>query len=461
MNSPLALSETMAGHLADYITRLTLESVPGAVTDYARLLFLDLLGAALAGVDTPEAVAAAQAVALMSPGGGPCTLWGTGRTASPNGAALHNGIIAHARELDDFGGVDHTGAVVVPAILAAAEAFPAVSGRQALEAMIVGYEVGRRVLDSAGGYRPHNHLDGFHSTGTCGSLAAAAAAAKAMQLDFEQTVWALGLAGSFTGGTWAFAMDGAMSKRFNVGRASETGIVSACLARSGFTGPSHIFEAEWGGFFGTYARAEPDPRALICERPPGYGIMRSGIKPYAACRDIHSSLDVVLEIRRRHRLGPEDIAAIEVRCIPEMMQMIGKTDFPATRIAAQLNLPYSIAVALVTGKAFIDQYEAPLLHDSRVKRLASLVRLIEAPDLPYDSEPYLGITTSDGRVLEGHVDYASGAPQNPLPADKIITKFTALAERALPSVRVREIRDKVQCLPTLADVREITVRLQL
>lgn len=461
MKSPVALSETLAGRLADYTTRLNLESVPGIVADYAGCLFLDLLGAALAGADTPEAVAAAKAAALMSPGGGPCTLWGTESTASSTAAALYNGIIAHARELDDFGGVDHTGAVVVPAILAVAEAFPAVSGRRALEAMIVGYEVGRRVLDSAGGYRPHNHLDGFHSTGTCGSFAAAAAAAKAMQLNFEQTVWALGLAGSFTGGTWAFTMDGAMSKRFNAGRASETGIVSACLARSGFTGPSHIFEAEWGGFLGTYVRTEPNPDALTCERPPGYGILRSGIKPYAACRDIHSSLDVILEARRRHRLAPEDIASIEVRCIPEMMQMIGKTDFPATRIEAQLSLPYSIAVALVAGEAFIGQYEAPLLHDSKVKRLASLVRLIETPDLPYDSEPYLAIKTTDGRVIEGHVDYASGAPQNPLPADRIIKKFTKLAERTLPPVRVEELRDKVLGMSALADVGEIAACLRL
>ncbi len=461
MKSAFTLHDTLAGRLADYSIRLDLDSLPDSVADHAKYLFLDLLGAALAGVDTPEAIAAGKAVALMSPGGGPCTLWGTDSTAAPTGAALHNGIIAHARELDDFGGVDHTGAVVVPALLAVAEAFPTLSGRQLLEAMIVGYEVGRRVLDSAGGYRPHNHADGFHSTGTCGSFAAAAAVAKAMRLDFKQTAWALGLAGSFTGGTWAFTMDGAMSKRFNVGRASETGVVAACLARSGFSGPTHIFEAEWGGFLKTYVRAEPNPEALICEREPGYGILRSGIKPYAACRDIHSSLDVVLAARQLHRLTPENIATIEVRCIPEMMQMIGKTNYPATRIDAQLSLPYSIAVALISGEAFLKEYEAPLLHDPKVKRLATLVQLIESPDLPFDSEPYLTIKTTDGRVIGGHVDYASGAPQNPLSQEKIVQKFEILAERVLPVARVEAIRDKVLALATLADIREITACLRL
>jgi 2-methylcitrate dehydratase PrpD len=461
MTNSAGLHKSLAGHLAEYATQFNIDSVPASVVEHAVTLFLDLLGAALSGVDTPEAIAAAKAATLLSPGGGPCTLWGTDSTATLQGAALHNGIIAHARELDDFGGVDHTGAVVVPVILAVAEAFPTVSGRQALEAMIVGYEVGRRVLDSAGGYRPHNHSDGFHSTGTCGSFAATAAAAKVMGLDLEQTIWALGLAGSFTGGTWAFTGDGAMSKRFNVGRASETGVVTACLARSGFTGPGQIFEAEWGGFFKTYARTAAHPDALICKRPLGYGIMCSGIKPYAACRDIHSSLDVIFDAKERYQLTAADIASIEVQCIPEMIQMIGKDDFPPSRIAAQLHLPYSIAVALLRGKAFIAEYESPILHAPEVKRLAALVQLIESPELPFDSEPYLTIRTIDGRVIQGHVDYASGASQNPLSLQKIIEKFESLAERTLPADRIGTVRDKVLSLTTITDVREIAACLRL
>ncbi len=461
MKKYASIEPTLAGHLAEYIVQLRLEALPEAVIDHATHLLLDLLGVALAGTDTLEAVAAARAVKLLSPGGGLCTLWGTNFKASATGAVLYNGVVAHARELDDFGGVDHTGAVVVPVIFAVAEAFPTLSGKKALEAMVVGYEVGRRVLDSAGGYRPHNHSDGYHSTGTCGSFAAAAAAAKAMGLSKEETVWALGLAGSFTGGSWAFSKDGAMSKRFNVGRAAETGLVAACLAQSGFTGPAHIFEAEWGGFLGTYARKEPRPEALTCSLPLGYGILRSGIKPYAACRDIHSSLDVVLDAKDRYYLTPADIASIEVRCTPEMMQMIGATDYPTTRIEAQLNLPYCIAVALVTGRAFIDEFEAPRLHDPLVKKLASLVHLIESPELSCDSEPYLTLTTIAGKIITGHVDFAVGAAENPLPLDRIIRKFETLATRVLPIEKVRELRDKALSVVRLADVRDMTACLCL
>lgn len=449
-------STTLAERLAEASVALTLDELPRPVIDHARHLFLDLLGAALAGADTVEAAAALAAATRLSPGGGPCTLWGTAAIASPTAAALYNGILAHARELDDFGGVDHSGAVVVPTLLAIAEAFPPISGRRLLEAMVVGYEVGRRVLDSAGGYRPHNHGDGYHSTGSCGSFAAAAAAAKALGLDKRQTTWALGLAGSVTGGTWAFLVDGAMGKRYNVGRAAENGLVAACLAQQGFTGPAHVFEAEWGGFLGTCARSSQLPEELVRSRPPGYGILRSGIKPYAACRDIHSSLDVVLELRERHRLLPEDIAALEIRLIPEMMQMIGARDFPATRIEAQLNLPYSVAVALVTGRAFVGEYEPPWLHHPEVRRLAALVRLVESPELPFDSEPYVRLLTTDGQSYEGHVDFASGAPQNPLPAQRIVAKFEALAGRTLPAATIAALQDMALAVEDLGDISEMT-----
>lgn len=452
---------TLVRRLVDLCFELKPETLPKTVVDQAALLFLDLLGAALAGSDTPEAVAARRAVLSLAPGGGPCCLWGTDDAAGPAGASLYNGIIAHARELDDFGGVDHTGAVVVPAILAVADAFAPVSGMRALSAMIVGYEVGRRMLDCAGGYRPHNHGDGFHSTGTCGSFAAAAAAGRAMNLTREQTVWALGLAGSFTGGTWAFSEDGAMSKRFNVGRAAETGIVAATLARSGFSGPAHIIEAEWGGFLTTYVHTEPRPEALLADRLPGYGILRSGIKPYAACRDIHSSIDVILKLRQRHRIGAADVASIEVRCTPEMMQMVGRTHFPVSRIEAQLSLPYSIAVALVTGRAFIGEFEAPWLDDPEVKRVSSLVRLLESPELPFDSEPYLMLKTGDGRVFHGHEDFAAGAPENPLSRESVVAKFEALAGRVLPDDRAATLRDLVLALPKITDMREITGCLRL
>lgn len=461
LTNKCADSQSLAEKLALYCTTLSLDDVPEEVVTHARFLFLDLMGAALAGVDTPEARSASSAVRMMAPDSGFCTIWGTPYRTTPTGAALINGISAHARELDDFGGVDHSGAVVIPAVLAVVEANPVISGTRLLEAIIVGYEVGRRVLSAAGGYRPHNHEEGWHSTGTCGSFAAAAAVSKALDLDARQSTWALGLAGSFTGGTWAFAKDGAMSKRYHVGRAAETGVVSAYLARNGFTGPAYIFEAEWGGFFETYTKVMPSPDKLVQNLGESYGILRSGIKPYAACRDIHSTLDVVLNAKRKHDLTPGEIDKIKVRCTPESLQMVGKIAFPKTRLEAQLSLPYSIGVALAAGQAGLSEYEQPMLKDSEVNNIARRVQLITDPGLPSDSEPYVTIITTDSRCIEGHVEYASGAWQNPLSPDVLIEKFETLASRTIPLDQSKRLKEHILSIESLGDMRRIVECLSI
>jgi 2-methylcitrate dehydratase PrpD len=167
-------------------------------------------------------------------------------------------------------------------------------------------------------------------------------------------------------------------------------------------------------------------------------------------------LDVVFKIKGKHGLVPPDIAGIQVQCIPEMIQMVGKTTLPKTRLEAQLSLPYSIAVAMVTGRAFLAEYEPPFINDREVKRIMELVEIISNPDLPFDSEPYVTITTHDGRCFKGHVAYASGAPQNPLAPQAIIQKFEALAARVLTPDRVQALKEGILHIATIDDVRRIT-----
>jgi 2-methylcitrate dehydratase PrpD len=450
------LTKTLSEYLAEFCVKLRWDDIPRNVVRHAKLLLLDLIGAALAGLETVEAKSCMAAMKIFGSDGGPSTLWGTAFRSAPAHAAFFNGIAAHAQELDDFGGVDHSGAVVVPALLAIGEALPPLSGKRLLEAMVVGYEVGRRVLESAGGYRAHNNASGWHSTGTCGSFGSAAAVTKVLGLDARTTTWALGLAGTFTGGTWAFIKDGAMSKRYHVGRAAETGVVAACLARSGFTGPAHIFEAEWGGFFQTYAKGLAEPGKLTEDLGGHFKIMRSGIKPYASCRDIHSTLDVVLDARRDHGLRTDDIDRIEIRCIPEMKQMLGEKGWPSTRLDAQLSLPYSVAVAFAAGRASLAEYGEPWLSDPSVHALSERVRLVVDPGLPVDSEPHVSIRTRDGRVVHGHVDFARGAPQNPLSPIEVEEKFDRLASRALSNSQIQEFKQIVDSLEALDDIRTVT-----
>ncbi len=175
----------------------------------AKGLFLDTLGVSLAATHTPEAqkmrLALAAEGALDGQTG--ALLLGFNGVTTAADAALYNGTLAHALELDDFGGADHSGAVVFPSALAAAGLNTSVTGIEFLTASVAGYEVARRVLEAAGAYREHNANGGWHSTATCGAAAAAMAAGLILELTEDQLVAALGFALTMTGGAWAFNTD--------------------------------------------------------------------------------------------------------------------------------------------------------------------------------------------------------------------------------------------------------------
>src|SRR5262249_51494609 len=159
-----------------------------------------------------------------------------------------------------------------------------VSGREVITAVVLGYDVARRVLDALGGYQAHNAA-GWHSTGTCGVFGAAAAAARVLGFDEPKIATTLGLAGSFSGGLWAFIHHDAMAKRVHAGRAAEGGVLAALLARDGISGPARLFDDQWGGFLATFAPDTQDPAALTRDLARAWHIRRCAIKPYASCRD--------------------------------------------------------------------------------------------------------------------------------------------------------------------------------
>ena len=421
---------TLTGELARFGAAFSLDDVPEDDRHYAKLLALDLLGCALAGLDTEEARIALRAARALSPGGGNASLWGTGEAAQPGTAAMVNGTAAHALELDDFHGVDHSGAVTVPALMAAADAGGEADGRRFLEGMAFGYEVGRRLLDGAGGYRRHN-ATGWHTTGTLGSYAAAAAVAKLLRLDEERTVWALGIAGSFTGGTWAFNSDGAMSKRYHAGVAAQMGLQAAFLAREGFTGPVSVLEAERGGYFPLYGEGmTPAARGAAEGLGTDFRIGWAGVKVYACCRGIHSALDVALDFRLRHGLRAEDIESVHALCTPVQKGQLG-LGAPRTRIEAQFSLPYSVAVAFLHGEAGYEFFTEKWIGNPEIEALAGKVTLEADESRSLEEEPVLTVRTRDGRVLAGQQPIPIGDPANPVPEADIRAKYRALATRHL------------------------------
>ena len=432
--------------LAEFTAGLDLADVPADVVDYSRVLMLDLLGAALAGVDTDETRAMLKAAEGFAPTTGPCGIWGTAGTTTAAAAALINGVIAHAQELDDFGGADHSGAVVVPAVLAVAEAEGITDGAAVLAALIGGYDVALACSMPWAVTEPTTRAVAGIRPAPAAASGAAAAAARMFELDVERTAWALGIAGSFTGGIWAYLADGAMSKRYHPGRAAEIGVTAAYMARAGFTGPTRVLDAPWGGFLATYGHGVERPEELTRDLARPYRIMRSGIKPYAACRGLHSALDVVLEMRTEHGFTASDVSAVEIGCSRANMQSLADSD-PKTRLAAQMSLPYGMGVALVTGRAGLEEFEDRRINDPKVRAAMSRVVMSHDPDHDDDSEPNVAVVLTDGRRFEGHEPIGLGDWRNPLTVEQVVDKYEGLARRVLNDADVTTLKDAVFALP--------------
>lgn len=426
--------------MADFLAALNYRDLPGDTIHAAKRALLDTLGAGIHGSDAEEA-RLITTTALAINGSGPARVWGTNLRTGIGTAALANGSAAHAREMDDFGGCGHSGAVVIPAALASASTDHTLSGRDLIVAIVAGYDMAARVTLSVGGYGPHNEL-GWHSTATCGAFGAAVAAGKVQGLDAGRLASAIGLAGTYGGGLWAFIADGAMSKRLHPGKAAESGVVAAALAQNGFTGPKEIFEAEWGGFWNTYAPNDFKPQALVDHLGDHYLIHASGFKPYAACRGVHSSLDVVFRHQADRGLTPENIERIVITMHPRRTQMVGGKHIE-TVLDAQMSVAYGVAAALTWGSASVDQYREELIQDPGIVSLMNRIEIVSDPALPPDQQPGVEFHLTTGESFRDSVAFALGAPENPMSDEALIEKFRTLTKATYDANRIDEIVETI------------------
>ena len=447
-----AMTELIVRQLANFVAGTRPGDIPDAIRAKARLHILDTVGAALAGATSAEATLA-RAALLRSDGPG------TETRLSPRSAALVNGIAAHAFELDDTGGCDHSGAVVLPALMAALLlSNQPVDGPLFVTATVLGYDIGRRVMEGFGGYVPHNSA-GWHSTGTCGVFAASASVASLLRLDPNQTAHALGLAASSSSGLWAFIHDGAMAKRVHAGRAAESGLLAALLAREGITGPAHAFEDVWGGFLKTYGHGPVSPDAMVRDLGHDWMFRHAAIKPYASCRDTHAAVDAIGRVLIREALDPAAIVSVRARLSPFLDGMVGGRDV-ATLPAAQMSLSYAVAARILYGTAGLEAYSAERRSSSEIA--AFLPRIAVELDEGITASWYASITveTADGRSIEEATTIPLGAPENPLPIDRLRMKYDGLAALSLPASRADALAEAILGLESESDVSRLLTLLQ-
>jgi 2-methylcitrate dehydratase PrpD len=441
-----ASAEAVA-RLSAFTSSLHATDLPAAVAAKTKIHLLDTLGAALAGTRSREFRQVLQTIETRETGG--ARIWAIGTRASVRDAALLDGVAAHVFELDDTGGCDHSGAVVVPAVFAAVDG-RVVSGRDLLSAIVVGYEVGRRLLEASGGYDRHNGA-GWHSTGTCGTVGAAAAVARLWNLGPAETAHAITIATSFSSGLWAFIHDGAQTKKIHAGRAAEGGVLAAQLAGTGFTGPSQVFDEVWGGFFRTHDHEPGDLSAFTAELGEVFKISRVSLKPYASCRGTHSAVDAIDDVLVETGRDPATIEKIVVRAAGFLVDMCGRPVVDPLA-GAQMSLPLALALRLVHGSAGLSSYAAERRHDPRVAAVLSRIEVVTDPDQDPLDEPVLDIRFADGTRIERMVPRATGSPERPMSPVGVEAKFAELAGMALAPEAVAAVADLVGRLEALDDV---------
>jgi aconitate decarboxylase len=449
--------------LTEFVSGLRYEDLPAEVVAMARRCVLDSLGCGIYGSRTPWVDSVVKVVELL--GQAPtASAWGRPVKADPLGAALINGTAAQGYELDDCHdqSMSHYGAGVVPAVLAVAEAMGPFDGKQIVTAVVAGYEVGTRVGNTVS---PSAFHRGFHPCGLTSTFASAAAISTLLGLPTDQYVNALGLAGSQASGLMA-SQFGAMAKRFHSGKAAQNGIIAALAAREGLTGVRDVLEAPYGGFCSTYS-SEYDLGYAVDGLGEHWEILRNGFKQYSSLASSHSTVDALRAIRAREGVTAEDVENVQVETTEMVHRHCGWPYVPnGETIAAQMNLPYTGAVTMIDGTAFVDGYTDERLADPRILELAGRFTVVVAPDLDALGKDEMRavrvtLTTRSGREFTESVRYRSGHWKNPLSDGDLAAKFRKLATRVITDDAAAAVQDIVLDLDGRAEpVTELARHLQ-
>ena len=451
---PLLLNATR--DLARFAATLQFDDIPPEVIGHIKLSILDSIGVCLHGVTLPwtrhvqDMVEAEGARAEAS-------IFGSGKKTSAANAVLVNSTAGHAFELDDIHkeSIIHPGSLALPVALALAEAQGSASGQALITAIVAGYEVGARVGNAA---TVRLLLNGFHPQGTSGAFVAAATAARMLGLDPDQTLHCLGIVGSQAGGLMA-AQEGAMVKRLHSGRAAQSGIYSAQLARRGFTGVEDVLEAAYGGYLVTHSD-NPAPEKLTAGLGTIWEVSNVGFKPYAAVTSIHTALDALLQIIRDNGLGAADIAAVDV-AISEATYVHCAWEYKAQGLtAAQMNLFFGLAMIAIDGNAFVEQYREDRLQDPAVldfigRITARIDPEIEAMGAAFRHAARVSVRTHDGRSLDAEILNRRGSAENPLSAGDVERKFRDVVRSCLPAAQIEDLIGLVQGLESQSTIDDL------
>ncbi len=451
-----ALAET----LADWLIATPTESFPAETVTMARNLVLDVAGLCVAARSQDYVLATLTALDR----GGVCTGFGHAGGWSGFDAALLNGTAAHGEDYDDTfeGGPVHSGAVLVPALLAACE-------REGLggEALLRGLVLGSELLCRLSLVTPKAiHKAGFHPTAVIGAIAAGAAVAVTLGLPRDQIVNAIGIAGSMASGIIEYLADGSWTKRMHAGWAAQSGLRAALMARGGFVGPRTVLEGTHGFYKAFAPSVVPDYSKLLDGLGSTWVMSTIAFKPYACGTMTQPFIDCGIALRA---LGVQSADIAEISCdvgegtVHRLWDPLTLKHNPPTPYAAKFSTPFCIAVGFVDGRAGFGQFTEQRIHDPEILALCGKISYRVDPDneYPRNFTGHLRATMKDGTVHELRQPHMRGGARDPLPQAELDGKFAEnCAFGGWTTAQAEALRTAIGNLfaqPTLASLSEFRI----
>jgi 2-methylcitrate dehydratase PrpD len=442
-SAPAPDGKRLSQLIADFVTGLDLKAVPPVVIDRARVAITDTVGVMLAGSHQDVSHILCDMVRLE--GATPsASIVGQSLRTSPQLAALANGVAAHAMDYDFTFVAGQAASAVLPAVLPVAETTGATPA-ELMAAFIIGCEVAARVGRSN---FLASSVGGWHTVGTVGVIAAAAASARLLKVPAAQIPEVIGISASLASGL--SVNFGTMSKPLHSGQAARNGVMAALLGRNGFTAQPHALEGHSGYFedFGRGLEVTYEPFRDLGRRFD-LEVMGYDLKAYPCGGLAHTAIEAALALRERLAPRLADITSIRCSVTRNAGQRAG-TQYPRSIENAKFSLSYMVAYSLVHGAPMIGAFTEEAIRDDQVKAVARTVSATVDPALgpgTRESPAILKVTLADGQTFEKRIDYQTGSIQNPMTQAQVEAKFLDCAAQSIKSDVARQILAALNALP--------------
>lgn len=445
--------------LAEFVVSENYKNLPPVTVEKAKEFALDVIGCMIGSSKRPQINILTEV--LTAEGGNPrSSVIAHGFKTSMMNAALLNGVSGHALDFDDDHreGTMHPSVAVFPAVFAMGEN-QHVNGKVFLQSYILGLEVMIRLGESLLG---KSYYQGFHPTGTCGVFGAAASCAKVMGFDTLRTKYALGIAGSFAAGTQECTGEGAWQKPLQAGHPAMGGVLAASLAEKRYIGSGTVLDGKDGLIRALSFKDQYDYGRITETLGKQWEMKDTSIKLYACCRFSGPVFDCALDLYRqgvRSNNVKKVLAKVGDFSIKMLCNPIEQKLRPVTHVDAQFSLPWAIATAICKNKGSIDEFSVNALKDKDVLAVAEKVawELDPAAEAMYPKAypATLIAELNDGRIIQAHVDYPKGDPENLATKEEIISKFNSLTSTYLNKEKRDKIIRTVDHLEDLKDIAEL------